>query len=157
MTDTQAALHDTFVLERTYPKPPARVFKAFADPKQKRRWYAESESNELIKHEMDFRVGGAECIASRLGPNTPRPGFELAATMAYLDIVPDQRIVFSQAMTFGGKRISAALITMEMVPHEGGTKLICTHQAAFFEGADGPEMRKQGWVSLLDRMAKEFA
>jgi uncharacterized protein YndB with AHSA1/START domain len=148
-------IHDTFTIERVYPAAPARVFAAFADPGQKRRWYAESEANDLIKHEMDFRVGGAETIVSRLGPNTPRPGFELAADMIYLDIAPDARIVFSQAMTFGGKRISAALVTMEIAPEGAGARLICTHQGAFFEGADGPQMRKHGWESLLDRLGAQ--
>jgi uncharacterized protein YndB with AHSA1/START domain len=32
--------HSTFVVERTYPASPARVFAAFADPKIKDRWFA---------------------------------------------------------------------------------------------------------------------
>ena len=33
--------HATFVIERSYPKAPGRVFAAFADPDKKRRWFAE--------------------------------------------------------------------------------------------------------------------
>jgi uncharacterized protein YndB with AHSA1/START domain len=32
--------HDTFVIERTYPASPARVFNAWADPEAKARWFA---------------------------------------------------------------------------------------------------------------------
>jgi hypothetical protein len=28
-----------------------------------------------------------------------------------------------------------------------------THQAAFYEGADGPAMRRGGWEKLLDALA----
>jgi hypothetical protein len=33
---------------------------------------------------------------------------------------------------------------------------MCTHQGAFFEGADGPEMREHGWRTLFDKLAVEL-
>jgi hypothetical protein len=32
-----------------------------------------------------------------------------------------------------------------------------THQGAYFEGADGPKMREEGWKTLLDKLPKELA
>jgi hypothetical protein len=32
-----------------------------------------------------------------------------------------------------------------------------THQAAFFEGADGPAMREDGWRKLLDKLSAGIA
>ena len=32
------------------------------------------------------------------------------------------------------------------------TLLVLTHQAVFFEGADGPKLRQAGWRALLDRL-----
>jgi hypothetical protein len=46
------------------------------------------------------------------------------------------------------------LLTVEFLPSETGTDLILTHQGAFFEGADGPEMRAVGWRKLLERLAE---
>jgi hypothetical protein len=43
------------------------------------------------------------------------------------------------------------------VPAEQGTELIFTEQAAFFEGADGPQMREEGWRKLLESLAQELA
>ena len=37
----QSVVHSTFVIERSYPKPPGRVFGAFADAALKRRWFAD--------------------------------------------------------------------------------------------------------------------
>jgi hypothetical protein len=34
---------------------------------------------------------------------------------------------------------------------------VFTHQAAFFEGADGPQMREAGWHQLLARLGGESA
>jgi hypothetical protein len=42
------------------------------------------------------------------------------------------------------------------LPADKGTDLIFTHQAVFFEGADGPQMREGGWRSLFDRLATEL-
>ena len=58
-------------------------------------------------------------------------------------------------MTVGEKCISASLVTVEFLPSETGTDLIFTHQGAFFEGADGPEMREEGWRKLLEQLTEE--
>lgn len=73
------------------------------------------------------------------------------------DIVVNQRIVLSYAMTFLGKRISASLATFELHPKNGGTTLVFTEQSAFFEGADGAKMREDGWRQILERLAQELA
>ena len=70
--------------------------------------------------------------------------------------MPNRRIVIASTMTVGEKRISASLATIEFLPSETGTDLIFTHQGAFFEGADGPEMREAGWRKLFERLAEEF-
>jgi len=145
-------IHNTFVVERSYAKPPTRVFAAFADPAQKRRWYAEGKNHHTDAYELDFRVGGAETSSYRMGETTPFPGAVLATTGIIEDIVPEQRIVISSTMSLGGRRISSALITFEFIANDGGCDLICTHQAAFFEGSGGPEMREHGWRVLLDKL-----
>ena len=60
-------------------------------------------------------------------------------------------------MTMGGKRISSSLVTIEMLPTDKGTDLICTHQGAFYEGADGPKMREGGWRKLFDNLETQLA
>ena len=59
-------------------------------------------------------------------------------------------------MTLGDRRISASLVSVEFLPTDHGTDLICTHQGAFFEGADGPQRREEGWRQLLERLANEL-
>jgi len=145
-------IHNTFVIERGYAKAPARVFAAFADPAQKRRWYADGKTHHIDSYELDFQVGGAETSSYRMSETTPFPGVVMATAGVIEDIVPDQRIVISQTMSIGGRRISSALITFEFVASEAGCDLVCTHQAAFYEGADGPQMREHGWRALLAKL-----
>ena len=152
-----SVLHNTFVIERLYPKSPEIVFAAFSDPVKKRRWFAEGLSTELELFTMDFRVGGVESYRSRFKEGSPFPGVELTSDGTYHEIIPNRCIVVAATMAIGGRRISTAIATIELLPAAGGTNLRCTHQAAFYEGADGPTMREAGWRKLFDRLAEEIA
>lgn len=146
-------LHDTFTITRRYARPPARVFAALADPARKRRWFAEGAE----AFESDFRVGGREYSRSLMGADTPFPGVPLETEGRHLDIVPDARVIVSAVMRLGGRPISAAQATYELRPDGEGTELVFTHQAAFLEGSDGPDMRRHGWTVLLDALEAALA
>jgi uncharacterized protein YndB with AHSA1/START domain len=44
----RTVVHDTIVTERTYGRPPDRVFAAWRDPAIKREWFAEGEGWRTI-------------------------------------------------------------------------------------------------------------
>jgi uncharacterized protein YndB with AHSA1/START domain len=103
--------HATFVIERTHPASPARVFRAFADPRAKARWFVGPDDWESSDHELDFRVGGREHVSSG-----PKEGPVHTFDARYQDIVPDQRIIYSYDMHLDDKRISVSLATIELKP-----------------------------------------
>jgi len=150
-------VHATFALERSYPLPPERVFAAFADPAQKRRWFVDRGSHSVEHYELDFRVDGKECVRILLGPDTPFYGVACTNHTRYQDIVPNRRVVFAERMTLGERCISSSLGTFEFLPTAAGTDLLFTYQIAFFEGSDGPAMRQEGWRKLLDSLTAELA
>jgi uncharacterized protein YndB with AHSA1/START domain len=152
----RSVLHSTFEIERSFPAQPQRVFAAFADPAKKLKWFREEDSSITEQFEMDFRVGGRERTQFRI-KSGPFEGTICTNDTVYQDIVQDRRIVLAYTMTMGERRMSASLATFEMLEEGAGTKLIFTEQAAFFEGSDGPEMRKEGWQLLLGRLADELA
>ena len=148
-----SVIHSTFVVERAYPAAPERVFAAFADPASKRRWFVETSGHEVEHYEMDFRAGGREHTRFRFRkPGTPVHGLTCVNDAGYLDIMPNRRLVMASTMAVDGRCISASLVTVELLPSSAGTDLILTHQSAFFEGSDGPEMREAGWRELLSRL-----
>jgi len=116
----------------------------------------ESAQHEVEHFEMDFRAGGKECARFRFQDGTPLKGIACTNDTGYQNIVPGRRIVFASTMTVGERCISASLGTVEFLPSETGTDLVFTHQGAFFEGADGPEMREEGWRKLLEKLTAEF-
>jgi uncharacterized protein YndB with AHSA1/START domain len=153
----RSVTHSTFVIERRYPTTPERVFAAFADSNKKRRWFAEGEGFTVEEFEMDFRVGGSERARFRSDNGAAPKGGSFTNVTSYQDIVPDRRIVLAYTMAMGDQRISASLATIELLQAESATDLIFTEQAAFFEGADGPKMREDGWRQLLEALANELA
>lgn len=150
-------VHGTFVIERTFPASPARVFAAFADPQRKKSWFAESDTHEIVAFESDLRIGGVERLHYRFGADTPFPGAILTNEGQFHDVVPERRIVTASHMAIEGKPISVALVTIELSPSGTGTDVTCIFQGVFFEGADGPEMRKGGWETMFDRLGQTLA
>ncbi|HVV28306.1 MAG TPA: SRPBCC domain-containing protein [Rhizomicrobium sp.] len=151
-------IHDTFVIRKSYPVPVSRVFSFLSEPAKKARWYAaDSETSTADGMEMDFREGGIERAHYRLNERTPFPGAVLATEGIYQDIQQNRRIVLASSMTLAGRRISCSLVTFELLEGRDATDLLLTHQGAFFEGSGGPEMRKAGWETLLDRLGQSLS
>jgi uncharacterized protein YndB with AHSA1/START domain len=148
----RSVTHHTFVIERSYPVTRERVFAAFSDVAKKRRWFAEGEGFDVQEFAMDFRVGGKELAQFR-----SKDGRTFVNHTIYQDILANRHIVIAYTMSMGDKRISSSQATFEFLRADRSTNLILTEQAAFFEGADGPKMREQGWRQLLDQLARELA
>ncbi len=143
------AFHGSFTINRVYDASPARVFKAFADPKSKSRWFAGPDGWKELQREMDFRVGGQEIAEGRF-PN----GVESKFTARYHEIIPNERIVYVYDMHINGGHMSVSLATVELTPKSGGkTALKFTEQAVYVDGKDGNENRREGTTFLLERIA----
>jgi uncharacterized protein YndB with AHSA1/START domain len=149
-------IHDTFTLKNTYSAAPAEVFAAFAQIEKKKRWYADSDTYDVLKYNLDFNVGGKEVLVGKMRPSTPVAGAVLIWESVYADVKQDRSIIFSQAVDMNDHRISCAMITVEFLVAEVGCEVRLTHQAAFFEGSDGPEFRKLGWEALLNQLGTEL-
>jgi uncharacterized protein YndB with AHSA1/START domain len=143
--------HATFAIERKYDYAPSLVFRAFADPAAKRRWFAEGDGWQIETFDASFEVGGHERSRFRFNG-----GPLIRNDTVYHDIVADRRIVIAYTMVVADVRISASLATIEFKPEGAGTRLVYTEQAAFLDGRDQAADRKQGCEGLLEAIDAEL-
>lgn len=147
-----AIAHATIVMARTYGASAARVFAAWSDVEARKRWSAPADNIRIEYEAADFREGGKD-VSRCIEPGNA----DYVATVTYVDIRRDQRIVFAEDVVHGNKRVSAALISMELTPERAATHLALTLQIASFEGAGMEAGYQFGWSAALDNLAKEFA
>jgi uncharacterized protein YndB with AHSA1/START domain len=147
----RSATHGTFTLERTYDASPARVFRAWADPAIKARWFVGPADWQLLERSIDFRVGGGERLSGRKGS-----GVVSTYDGRYLDIVPDERIIYSYDMRLDGRHISVSMAVVALKPAGGGTHLTLTEHGVFLDGYDDAGSRERGTRILLEQLGREL-
>lgn len=150
MTHTSMA-HRTATMERTYGASQARVFRAWADPDIRRLWGSPSDEVKIRNDAADFRVGGEDvqtCLVEGQAVATVKG--------TYLDIVPDQRIIYTEVISEPGALMGMSLVSAEFIAAGGGTRLVLTLQTVAVDGSDLLEGVAAGWTSALDRLGLQF-
>lgn len=147
----RSAVHGSFVIERSYPASPARVFKAFADEAAKARWFTGPAGFQQYEKAFDFRVGGHEVLVGKHAS-----GMVSAFYCTYQDIVPDERIVYAYRMSLNGVPISVSLATIEIRPEGSGAHLTVTEYGVFIDGYEDKGSREQGTGWLMDQLGKSL-
>jgi uncharacterized protein YndB with AHSA1/START domain len=137
----------SFTIERRYDAAPGRVFHAFADRDAKQRWMGCEDVRAPVIETLDFRVGGREI--SRGGG---ADGAEHLFEGTYLDIVPGRRFVFAFVMHVGGRKLSASIASVEILPDGHGARLMFNEQGVYF-GEDGWAEREEGTAVGMAQLA----
>ena len=127
-------------ITHTYAAAPERVFDAWLDPAIARFFLFATPTGEMIRCEVDARVGGAGTFVDR------RPDMgDVLHTGQYLEIDRPRRLAF----TFGVPQFNPDMTTVELdlaPTADGGCRLTLTQRdvpAAWAEGSRG------GWTKIL--------
>jgi uncharacterized protein YndB with AHSA1/START domain len=118
-----------------------RVFDAWLDPKTAGRWLFATPTGQMVRVEIDARVGGRFIIVDR------RDGEDIEHCGEYLEIDRPRRLVF----TFGVPRYSPEMtrVCVEILAQGAGCELTLTHEGVLPEYT----IRTQaGWTEILARM-----
>jgi uncharacterized protein YndB with AHSA1/START domain len=149
---TRSVAHATFVIERALSAPIARVFAAWSDAATKRRWASCHDDWRLEAHTLDFRVGGVEV------DRTVEPDGTVHLMQArFLDIVPDERIVYVYEMLVGDTRLSVSLVTVTFARARSRTTMTFTEQVTFLDGHGDAEERREGTEEGFARLERMVA
>lgn len=147
-TTARSVVHARFDLERTYNAPVARVWRALTDETAKTKWFGGTAGEwEPLERHMDVRVGGTERLKGRW-----KGGVVSTFDATYLDVIENERLVYSYVMHLDEKKISVSLATMQLKSVGEQTTLKVTEQGAFLDGYDDAGSREHGTGFLLDAL-----
>ena len=147
-----SVVHASFTITRSWKASPARVFQAFADESKKKLWFGGGDAWEPLGHSFDFRVGGREQESGRFRQSGVVSSFDCI----YLDIVPDERIIYSYTMHLDDRKISVSQACIELRPENGGTKFVLTKYGDYLDGYDDAGSREHGTNWLMDALEKSL-
>ena len=133
--------NDGFEIDRRIDAPLARVWRAWADPDQKRAWFGGSLT------EIDFRVGGIErgAFEDGMGRHTKE--------CTFFEIEDEARIVYAYSMAVNGRVHTVSLVTLLFAAEGDATRLRHVEQMCVIPPSDGVPGREHGWTVLLQQLA----
>lgn len=124
----------------------AKVYAAWTQPAQLMRWMQPLD-NTCIHAEADVRVGGRFRVILR-GAN----GEEHDVSGTYLEVVPEEKLVFTWAWRSTPERES--LVTVTLRADGPATELTLMHERFFDEAAR--DSHNEGWTSSIDQLVALF-
>ncbi|MGK4008946.1 SRPBCC family protein [Sorangium sp. So ce1036] len=138
------------VLTRIIDAPPEKVFRAWTDPELLKQWFAPRPFTTPVA-ELDVRPGGANLIVMRdpQGNEYPNRGI-------YLEVVENERLVFTDAYTRAWEPSGKPFMTVILTFEDQGGKTKYTARARHWTVADREAHEKmgfhEGWGQCADQL-----
>jgi uncharacterized protein YndB with AHSA1/START domain len=130
---------------RRFDFPPERVFDAWLDPEKAGRFLYATAEGEMVRVDIDPRVGGRFSIVER------RDGQDVEHTGEYLEIDRPRRLVFTLQVPFYSEQEDR--ITVEIQPADGGSELTLSHDTI----PEWADQSGEGWKMILDGLDKALS
>ena len=138
------------VLDRYLPFPPERVYQAWTDPVLMVDWFTPAPW-KTAKVETDVRAGGSSYIEMH-GPN----GEVMPNRGVYLEVVPNRKLVFTDAFTEAWAPSEKAFMLAELTftPEGEGTRYVARvrHWSTADREAHAQMGFEPGWNAAADQM-----
>lgn len=139
------------VLTRIIDAPPEKVFRAWTDPELMKQWFAPLPFTTPVV-ETDVRPGGSSLIVMR-----DTEGNEYPNRGVYLEVVRNERLVFTDAYTRAWEPSEKPFMTAIMTFEDQGGKTKYTARALHWTVADREQHEKmgfhEGWGQCADQLA----
>jgi len=137
----------SLTLKRKFEAPRGLVWKAWTEPARMMAWWATKDA-KTIRAEADVRVGGRFRVAF-----TTPDGETHDVSGAYLDVVPEEKLVFTWAWITTPERQSQVTLTFK---DAGEETLFTLHHELFFDET-ARDNHRAGWTEALDNLERMLA
>ena len=149
----------TLQVRRTFAAPREKVFAAWAEPEQLKKWMCgDVPSHKVIHHQQDIRTGGQW----RMDICDPAKNEVYWGQGTYREIKPLEKIVFTWHWTKDkpdGENLHPGsedtLVTVEFFARGNSTEVVLTH--AVFSTAELRDDHNRGWNGCFDVLERVLA
>ncbi|HAV76217.1 MAG TPA: SRPBCC domain-containing protein [Anaerolineae bacterium] len=135
-------------LKRTYPVPRERVFRAWTDPAQLKKWFAVAEGFSTPIAEVDLKVGGRY----RIGMQAPDSDEVMVAGGVYREISQSDRLVFTWQWESPSADEPVTLVTVEFHERNNATEVILKHER--FTNIAQRDKHGEGWIGCMNNLER---
>jgi uncharacterized protein YndB with AHSA1/START domain len=151
-TENRAPLANReLVLTRVINAPREKVYRAWTEPELLKQWFAPAPWTTPVA-ETDVRPGGSNLIVMR-GPD----GHEFPNRGVYLEVVPNARLVMTDAYTTAWEPSTKPFMTVILTFEDEGGKTKYTACVRHWTEADREQHEQmgfhQGWALCTDQLA----
>jgi uncharacterized protein YndB with AHSA1/START domain len=147
---TTAATDRDLVLTRLIDAPREKLYRAWTEPELLKQWFAPAPYTTPMA-ELDVRAGGSNVIVMR-GPD----GADMPNAGVYLEVVPNERLVFTNAYTKAWEPSDKPFMTVILTFEEEAGKTRYTALVRHWTVADREAHEQMGfhvgWGMCADQL-----
>lgn len=133
----------SLVIERSFYVPPERVYDAWLDPATAERFLFATPGGEMLRVEIDARVGGKYTIVEQRGTEPA------AHYGTYLELNRPRRIVFTLSID---EQAAGDRVSLDISPADAGCVAVLRHQLAPQWSSSAGKV-EDGWRGILEGLA----
>ena len=146
MATLDAKAQTTLQLTRTFAAPREKVFRAWTDPEEVKKWF-HPPGYETPSAEIDLRVGGKYRLGMRKLPD----GEVFYLSGSYREVRRPERLVYTWQWE-AEPELGDTLVTVQFHDRGGSTEVVLTHE--LFPTEKARQEHERGWSGGLDNLVK---
>lgn len=135
-------------LTRMFKVPRTRVFQAWTDPEDLKKWWQLGHGWKLTVADVDLRIGGK----FRIGLTSTENASRHEVTGTFREISAPERLVYTWTVESAGSSREESIVTVEFLEKGAATEVVLRHDR--LEAKDSRQDTYNGWLLVLDGLSR---
>jgi len=148
MSNDPSGSESSLKLTRSFKVPRARVFQAWMDPEELKKWWQLGQGWKLTVAEVDLRVGGKY----RIGLSSTQNASRHQVTGTFREISVPERLVYTWNVEDPGSNDEESLVTVEFLDRGASTEVVLKHDRLV--ARESRQNTYDGWFIVLEGLSR---
>jgi uncharacterized protein YndB with AHSA1/START domain len=147
MSNDPSRSKSSLMLTRSFKVPRTRVFQAWTDPEELKKWWQLGHGWKLTVADIDLRVGGKY----RIGLSSPQTGQLHQVTGTFREISAPERLVYTWSVEGPGSNHEESVVTVEFLDKGTSTDVVLRHDRLATK--ESRQNTSDAWLTVLEGLA----